>query len=57
MPRGQEVRLQNVLFDAQLEGAPIRSSDWIGRFTKGGTRTGTARAEAYWNNLLQNAGF
>ncbi|AGT10003.1 RHS repeat-associated core domain-containing protein [Paracoccus aminophilus] len=50
-------RLQNVLRQNQMNGVPIRSSDWIGSVTPGGTKTGTARANAYWSDILTKAGF
>lgn len=55
--RSEILRMQDVLRTNQMNGVPIRSSDWIGSQTPGGTRTGTARAQAYWDNILRGAGF
>ena len=48
---------KNVMKRKMMNGVPIHSSDWIGSQTPGGTRTGTARAQAYWDNILRGAGF
>lgn len=53
----QIAAMQDVLRVNQQNGVPIRSADWVGPYTPGGTATGTSRAFNRWDSILSGAGF